>query len=158
MNSKTHWYGNLNIPNALRLAHDEARAGLVRATIQQGPIAEAARRLAQLCLPHFEWEEKTMFPILALLPELQRGNVRPDMVDVLPMVADFSARHDEIDNDHRTILAGIATLRQAADPEKNRDVADLAYNLRVHEEIEDEVTYPTVVLIGTYLREKLTMH
>ncbi len=158
MNSNSQWYGNLNIPDALRLAHDEARAELVRATTEGGRIAEAAKRLAQLCLPHFEWEEKTVFPILGLLPELTRGDVRPGMVEVLPMIADFSARQDALGNQHQLILSAVETLLLAAHREKKREFAEFAYNLRVHERIEDEVTYPTVLLIGQYLRQSLSMH
>jgi hypothetical protein len=53
------------------------------------------------------------------------------------------------------IASAIEDLLQAAHKEKNREVAEFAYNLRVHERIEDEVIYPTVVLIGRYLQEKL---
>lgn len=158
MSFKTQWYGNLNIPDALRLAHDDARAELVRATTEDGPIADAARRLAQICLPHFEWEEETVFPVLGLLPDLTRGEVRQDMVEVLPMIAEFGARHDAADNQHQSILSAVRTLLQAANREKNREFAEFAYNLRVHERIEDEVTYPTVLLIGKYLRQSLAMH
>ena len=69
MMSAFPWLGRFNIPHALRLGHDEVRAGLVRATMGHGPITQAAKRVAQLCLPHFAWEERTVFPVLGLLPE-----------------------------------------------------------------------------------------
>lgn len=154
MSSIVNWNGKLSVPAALLHAHDEARAELVRATMEGGRIAEAATRVAQLCLPHFEHEEKHIFPVLALLPHLEQGNVQPDMMDILPLISDFSARHHALNDHHQTILAAIEELLQAAHKEKNREFAEFAYNMRIHEKIEDEVIYPTVVLIGNYLQQK----
>ena len=52
-------------------------------------------------------------------------------------------------------MAAIEDLLQAAHKEKNREFAEFAYTMRVHEKTEDEVIYPTVILIGKYLQEKL---
>lgn len=138
----------------MRLGHDEARADLVRAMMEGGPIARAAKRVAQLCLPHFEREEKSVFPVLALLPDLTHGILRPEMMDVMPLVSDFRARHAALNEHHQSILSAIEALLQIAHREKNSQFAEFAFNLRVHERIEDEVIYPTVILIGDYLREK----
>lgn len=143
------------VPNALRRAHDEARAQLVWANMERDSIAVAAKRVAKLCLPHFEYEEKTIFPVLALLPYLERGELRPEMMDVMPLIADFSASHDALDDHHQSIVSAIEALGQVARKEKNRVFAEVAYNLRVHERVEDEVIYPMVVVIGKYLEEKL---
>jgi hypothetical protein len=149
------WNGKLNVPKALLRGHDEARAELVRATMEGGRIAKAGKRVAELCLPHFEHEEKGVFPVLALLPYLEQGNLRPEMLDVMPLIHNFRAKHDAINDHHQLIVSAIEDLLQAAHKERNREVAEFAYNLRVHERIEDEVIYPTVVLIGKYLQEKL---
>jgi hypothetical protein len=155
MGSILNWNGKLNVPDALRRGHDEARTELVRAAMQGGRIAKAAKRVAQLCLPHFEHEEKSVFPVLALLPYLAPENLRPEMMDVMPLISDFRAKHDALNDHHQSILAEIEELLQAAHKEKNREFAELAYNLRIHERVEDEVIYPAVVLIGGYLQEKL---
>jgi hypothetical protein len=149
------WNGKLNVPKALLRGHDEARAELVRATMEGGRIAKAGKRVAELCLPHFEHEEKGVFPVLALLPYLEQGNLRPEMLDVMPLIHNYRAKHDSINDHHQLIVAAIEDLLKAAQKERNREVAEFAYNLRVHERIEDEVIYPTVVLIGKYLQEKL---
>jgi hypothetical protein len=150
-----NWNGKLSVPKALLRGHDEARAELVRATMEGGRIAKAGKRVAQLCLPHFEHEEKAVFPVLALLPDLERGNVRPEMMEMMPMISDFRAKRDALNAHHQSIASAIEELLQAAHAEKNREFAEFAYTLRVHEMIEDEVIYPAVVLIGNYLQEKL---
>ena len=154
MISLLQWDGKLTIPDALRLAHDEVSAELVRATMERGPIAHAAMRVAKLCLPHFEWEERIIFPALVILPDLARGNLRAEMVNVLPTIVEFSARQDEFDNQHRSIHSAIQALQRAAEREKNREFAEFAHNLKIHERIEDEVLFPMVLLIGKYLRAK----
>jgi hypothetical protein len=87
--------GGLRVADALRRGHEGARTELVRAAMEGRRIAKAAKRIARLCLPHFESEEQS------------------------------------------------------------RELAELAYNLRIHKGLEDEVTYPTVDLIGGYLQENL---
>ena len=146
--------GNLVVPDALMRSHDEMRAELVQATMEGGRIAKAAKRVAQLCLPHFEHEEKHVFPVLALLPYLERGILLAEMVDVMPLISNFAAKHDAITDHHQLILAATEELLQVANKEKTREFTEFAYNLRVHEKIEDEVIYPTVILIGKYLQEK----
>ena len=156
MGSIFNWNGKLKLatPAALLQGHDEARAELARASMQGGPIAKAAKRVAQLCLPHFEHEEKSVFPVLAMLPYLAPENLRPEMMDVLPLITEFKARHHELDGHHESILAAIEAFHQTAHKEKNREFFDFASSLRVHENLEEEVIYPTVVLIGDYLRER----
>ena len=155
MGSIQNWNGKLYVPDAMLRAHDEARAALVRATMEGGRITKAAKRVAELCLPHFEHEEESVFPVLALLTYLAQGNLRPEMMDVMPLIFSFRAKHDALNDHHQLIVSAIEGLLQAAHTEKNREFAEFAYNLRVHERIEDEVIYPTVILIGKYLQEKL---
>ncbi|MCJ7838303.1 MAG: hypothetical protein MUP61_03675, partial [Burkholderiales bacterium] len=96
-----NWKKKLIAPNALRLGHNEARALLVRATIAYGKVPSAAKRVAELCLPHFEYEEKNVFPILALLPDLQRGELRREMMDIMPLVNDFREKHELANAQHQ---------------------------------------------------------
>jgi hypothetical protein len=155
MNPNFQWQGIFSTPEALKLGHDEVRAELVRATTTPGPIGEAAERVADLCLPHFEREEEIVFPVFGLLRELACGSVRPEMAEVLPLVSAFSAWQVTLCNQHQLIASAIHALLLAAHKEKNREFAEFAYNLRVHERMEDEVIYPMVPLIGKYVQERL---
>lgn len=154
MGSIINWNGKLDVPKALQRDHDEARTEFVRAGTEGGRIARAGKRVAQLCLPHFEHEEKSVFPVLALLPYLVSENLQPEMMDVMPLISDLHAMQDAISDHHRAIVAAIDELMQAAHKQKNREFAEFAHNLKNHEDIEAEVIYPTVMLIGNYLREK----
>jgi hypothetical protein len=154
MGSIINWNGKLNVPSALRRDHDEARTEFVRAGMEGGRIAKAGKRVAQLCLPHFEHEEKTVFPVLALLPYLAPENLQPEMMDIMPLISELRAKHDTIADHHQSILAAIDELMHAAHKQKNREFAEFAHNLKNHEDIEAELIYLTVILIGNYLQEK----
>ena len=156
MGSALHWIGKLITPESLRVSHDEARAEFLRATTQGGRIAVAATRLSQICLPHFLREEKFVFPILGLLPELTRDSVRSEMAELLPLISNIDAKHDVLDNQHQSIHSAIGALLEASHREKNREFAEFAHKMLIHEKVEDEVIYPAVVVIGNYLREKFS--
>ena len=148
--------GQLDIPEALMLDHDEARAVLACATAEPGPIGKAAMRVSRFCLPHFEQEEKIVFPVFGLLPDLALGNIRPEMADLLPLIYEFRAGYAR--RAHRLIDAAIQGLLQAARAEGSAQFAEFASRLQIHERVEDEVVYPVVILIGRYLRASLEPH
>ena len=141
----------------LRYAHDQARAQLIQATAADGPIGQAAKRAAQIYLPHFRREEKAIFPVLGLAPELGQGYVKQEWARYLPLISDFNAQQDAVHIEDQWILSAIEDLLNAAHKEGNKELAELAYFLREHERVEHEVAYPAVTLIGDYLRRGLAM-
>ena len=155
MGAKLEWQGKFRIPEALKLGHDETRAELVRATSMHGRIAEAAGRVAELCLPHFEREEETVFPVFGLLRDLASGNVRPEMAEVLPLVSAVTEWRDAMAGEHNSLGRAIHALLLAGYKEDNREIVEFGYNLRMHERLEEEVLLPTVLLMGNYVRERL---
>lgn len=155
MKSKLQGKSIFRIPEAMRLGHDEIRAELVRATSVPGPIGEAAGRMAELCLPHFEREEETVYPVFGMLREFASGEVRPQWASVLPLVAEFKHWHDTLDAQHQSIAPAIHDLLLAAYKEDNREMVEFTYNLRTHETMEDQVIFPTVLLIGNYVEQRL---
>ena len=153
MHAKFRW--NANIPKALRQGHDELRAELLRATMEPGPIGEAAERVAALCLPHFEHEEIAVFPIFGLLDDLVVGEVRPEMIEILPFIAAFKTRQQAIESNHQEITTAVTALMHAAHIEKNIEYGALVHSLKNHERLEDEVIFPAVTLMGKYISARL---
>jgi len=147
--------GQSDIPEALMLDHDEARAVLACATAEPGPIGKAAMRVSRLCLPHFEQEERIVFPVFGLLQDLAVDDVRPEMADVLPLIYEYHVGRAR--RAHRSIDAAIEELLQTARAEECPQFAEFARKLQIHERVEDEVVYPVVTLIGRYLRAGLKM-
>jgi hypothetical protein len=151
------WNGKLDVPAGLRIGHDQIRAGLVRATTDPGRVGKDALLVARLCLPHFEQEEKAVFPVLSLLRELAYGEVRPEMATILPLVIAFSEWQESLDKQHEVIAAAVESLLQTAHREGNREAAEVAYGLKVHERVEADAIYPAAALVGKYVREGLKL-
>ena len=145
------------IPLTLRREHADIRAGLARAASEPGPVGHAATSLARTCLHHFELEEQTVLPVFAVLHELVSGDVREEMAGILPLIDEFRREHDCLNRQHQSILSAIEALWEAAYEEDNRRVSDLAYRIRSHERMEDGVVYPTVLLIGRYVRGQIPL-
>ena len=143
INSKLLSYEKLRIPEALTLDHEELRVALIRAAAEPGRIGKAAERVANLCLAHFGKEEEDIFRAFGLLHDLASDRARPDMAAMARMIAQFSAQHDALRDHHRSIDAAVENLLQHARKEENKEIAELVFNLRDHEKIENEVPHGT---------------
>lgn len=157
MTSDHLWKTRYSVPKALKLAHDELRAELVRAAMEPGGVGIAARQAARMCLPHYEHEELDIFPALGLLPELAAGRVRTDMATVMPMVRSFASWYEAFERERAAMLEAIDLLQQAAIEEDDHRTADLAYNMTIHERIDEEVLFPVIRLIGDYVSRRLDL-
>ncbi len=138
-------------PAALTQEHEEIRAGLAKATVEGGPIGEAVRRVAELCVPHFELEEATVFPAFATVNHLLVEDTHCDTARIESLIAAFYERRVRLANHHQSILFAIETLWQVAYEEGNDDIAILARRLKNHERMDGEVLYRAVLLVGKCL-------
>ena len=121
----------------------------------QGRVAQAIGNLADICLPHFEHEEKFVFPIFCFLPELADGNVTPEMAIVVPMVSRFNVYQKVFEHQHQVLSESIDSLMRSGYGESNREIIEFAYSLRAHERMEHEVIYPMVNIIGKFVQQTL---
>ena len=143
------------IPQPMKLEHDELHAELAKATQVGGKIGDAAKAVAKILHPHFVKEEEYALPPLGLLPLLARGEVMPEMADVLPMTDRLKAELPHMLEEHEAIVAALKTLIEVAKEEKKMEYAHFAEKLILHAQTEEEVLYPTAILIGEYLKLKL---
>ncbi len=145
----------LEIPLPLKTEHEELHSTLVRATQEPGQTGAAAKAVAALLHPHFVKEEEYALPPLGLLPSLAQGKVTPDMASVLPMTDKLKAELSTMLSEHKSIVAALRNLVDAAKREKNPEYAEFADKLILHARTEEEVSYPTAILIGEFLKLKL---
>jgi hypothetical protein len=139
----------------LQLEHEELHDQLRKATGESGKLGEAAKAVAKLMHPHFVKEEEYALPPLGLLPSLARGTVTPDMASVLPMTDRLKAELNEMLAEHQSIVAALKNLANVAKQENKPEYAEFADKLILHAQTEEEVSYPTAILIGEYLKLKL---
>ncbi len=144
-----------DIPRPLKVEHDELHADLARATALEGRIGAAARDVARVLHAHFEKEEEYALPPLGLLSALASGEVRPEMSDILEMTDRLEADLPEMLDEHRAIVSALERLVEVANAEGRPEYAGFAEKLILHARTEEEVSYPTAILIGKYLKLRL---
>lgn len=143
---------DFKIPDSLRVEHEELHAELVQATKVDGPVGEAARNVATLLHPHFVKEEEYALPPLGLLGPLATGAITPEMRQVLAMTDRLKADLPEMLAEHTAVVGALQRLIAAAQRADRADVVHFAKKLMLHARTEEEVLYPTAILIGEYVR------
>lgn len=144
----------LKVPDSLRARHEAFHAEFIQATKEAGKIGDAARRIEQLGSAHFA-NAKDVFPPLGLLPRLAMGKVTPEMGEAISIAKKLRAGLPQIHGEHRELLAGLKKLGEAAKDEGKTDYVRFAERLTLHIQEEEEVLYPTVLLIGEYVKRGL---
>ncbi|MFZ2322874.1 MAG: hemerythrin domain-containing protein [Ignavibacteriaceae bacterium] len=145
---------NINIPSSLKLEHEELHNQLAEATKVGGKIGEAAKMVAKIMHPHFVSEEEFAIPPLGLLNELIEGRVEEEMKEVLKMTDRLKAELPKMLEEHKAIVSALDNLVNVARAEGKPEYAAFAEKLKLHAKTEEEVTYPTALLIGKYLKLK----
>lgn len=143
------------IPKPLQIEHAELHARLVKATREPGAVGEAAREVARLLHPHFVREEEFALPPLALLAEMARDGVRPEMAEVLAMTRRLKADLPRMLAEHRDIVAALKVLRSAAGAASLPEYEHFAEALVLHAQTEEQVLYPAAILAGELVARSL---
>ena len=158
--SWARWSGgvavNLTIPLSLSDEHDELRSELQLAMRVDGPVGEAARAVASELSLHFAKEDEHVLAPLGLLAEVAQGKVTPEMVAAIAMADSLKAAFPEMRAEHKRIRTSLERLRRTADQEGRPRIAAFAERVMRHARTEEEVLYPAAILLGEYLRGRLT--
>lgn len=145
----------LKIPQPLKAEHDELHEELARATKIEGKIGSAARAVAEILHPHFVKEEEYALPPLGLLSAIAKGKATPDMAQIFSMTDRLKTELDQMLDEHQAIIAALKNLSRQANKEGKPQYVRFAEKLMLHAQTEEEVLYPTAILIGEYLKLKL---
>jgi iron-sulfur cluster repair protein YtfE (RIC family) len=146
----------LHIPKSVQTEHKEIHATLERATQSPGRVGAAAKELADVLHPHFVREEQIALPPLGLLAPLAAGERLPDSVlsEALSMSDSLRSELPRMLEEHNKIRAAVEKLRSAAQAEKSVKFGQLAEQLALHAQNEEEVLYPAAILVGDLIRAR----
>ena len=143
------------IPRPMKIEHEELHGMLRKATKEPGEIGEAAIAVAKLMHPHFIKEEEYALPPLGLLRSLSEGKVTPEMAEVLTLTDKLKAELPQMLAEHKLIVAALEKLSAAAEKAGKVEYVDFSKALMLHAQTEEEVAYPTSIIVGEFVREKL---
>lgn len=142
-------------PNALKLEHDELHDELRKAINEGGEIGEAAKAVAKVLHEHFLKEEEYALPPLGLLEVLAQDKVDVSMKEVLTLTDRLKADLDHMLEEHGAIVEALDNLSAVANSENKPEYVHFAKKLVLHAKTEEQVLYPTAILIGNYIKLKL---
>lgn len=145
---------NLRTPRSLTVEHKELHAELKSVISAGGATGEAARGVECALQQHFQREEEYALPPLGLLPALASGKVMPEMMEAAEMTSKLRADMGQMLQEHKEIAVALNVLTDAAKQESKDEVVRFAEKLMLHARMEEEVFYPTSILIGEYLKLK----
>jgi hypothetical protein len=140
----------LQVPASLKNAHDALHVGLKRAMRESGHIGEVARNIMQLMDGHMLREEKFALRPLGLLKELGRGETPSDLAEAARMAQGLKSEMAQMVNEHRQIAELLRELAKDAAAEGKPELVELAEDMIVHAQMEEDVLYPAALLIGEY--------
>lgn len=146
----------IQIPKSVQAEHGAIHATLVEATRAAGSVGAAAKELAHVLHPHFVREEEIALPPLGLLAPLISGEPLPETVlsEALAMIDALKTELPHMLDEHKAIRAAVEKLRLAAQAEKSTKFEQLAQQLALHAQTEEEVLYPAAVLVGDIIRAR----
>lgn len=143
---------NLRIPESMVLEHAELHEELYAGTQEPGEVGVAARRVADALHEHFEKEEEFALPLLGLLPALAAGDRSPALRDALSLSERLKADLPEMLAEHKGVVEALDGLVAAAERTGAARYIRFAEKLKLHARTEEEVSYPTAILIGEYIK------
>jgi hypothetical protein len=144
-----------DIPASLKEEHKELHENLEKYTKLPGKTGAAAKEVAKMLHPHFVKEENFALPPLGLLIPLMKENATNEMKDAMRMADKLKTDWQEMLNEHQQILGSLVKLEKAAKEEHHPEVIRFTASLKLHARTEEEVLYPTAILVGEYLKLKL---
>ena len=144
------------IPASVEAEHRAIHAALEAATRAPRRVGETARELARVLHPHFVREEQIALPPLGLLAPLAAGEQPAETAAVLAMTDSLRRELPGMLEEHGRIRAAVEALRAAAEAERNAPAVQLAEQLALHAQSEEEVLYPAAILVGDLIRARST--
>lgn len=144
-----------DIPQATRVEHDNTIAELTALSHKRGPVGVEARKALVLFKQHLTREEAFILPPLTLLSELADGKVSPDMKWAIEMSDRVKAEREATFLEHTKITDAMNALADAARAAHDPAALEFAKSAVADSLNDTEITEPTSILVGEYLRAKL---
>ena len=145
----------IEIPQTLKAEHEELHEMLIKASALSGETGKAAKKVATLMNAHFIKEEEFALPPLGLLPDISSGKITDEMKKALPLIDRLKNELPAMLAQHKEIIAALNSLSENAKSEKQTEAFEFAEKLRLHAQTEEEIYYPTSLLIGEFIKSKM---
>lgn len=146
---------DIKVPQALVKDHEEIDSMMERAIQEGGKVSEAAKILSAAVKAHITHEEKFALPPLGLLPDLVNGRLEDEMDVASEMADDLRSEMPQMLAEHKKINLALDDLDKAAAEENKPVYNEFVDWMKLHLLEEEQVYYPSALLVGLYLKFKL---
>ena len=144
----------LSIPSSITAEHEELHAHLAKILKLGGRTGTAAMKVEKILDSHFAKETQFAMPPLGLLSGLASGKIPGNVENVIAMTDRLKAEMPAMLREHKEIVAVLQFLRIAAQDECKNDAVQFADALIAHATQEEQILYPSALLVGEYLKLK----
>jgi hypothetical protein len=145
------------VPQSIRHQHQQIISRLEHfAQGKDKESADAAQKAAAFLKEHYAREEQFVLPPLGLLPRIAKGEISKDMEPAIAMADRTKSALADFANDHIKITSLMNDLIAVGKKKKNDDLVRLATRVAAQSLNDIEVNQPTAILIGDYLRQRLS--
>lgn len=144
--------GKPEVPSSIKKEHESLLAQVHQITLFPDSTGLYAKKLEELILHHFKEEEDYVLPPLGLLPSLTDGRLPEQTNEILLLTEKLKSQLTHLSVEHQLIKAYMDELKLAAAKDKHPGIIEFEKELHKHANIEEEVLFPSAILIGEYLK------
>ena len=143
------------IPQSIRLQHEQDIRALTSLTRDTGGVGAAARKGLVLIQKHHARENEYILPPLVLLPAIANGKVTKDMVWAVAMADKLKENREEVFLEHAAITDAMNDLLYEANEAHNDVAAEIAMGAVADSLNDMEIQEPSSIMVGDAVRAKL---
>lgn len=146
--------GKPEVPSSIKKEHESLLGKMNQFTLFPDSTGLYAKKLEELMVHHFKEEEDYVLPPLGLLTLITNGQLPEQTHEILLLTEKLKAQMTHLSVEHQLIKAYMDELRLAAAKDNHPGVIEFEQELHKHATIEEEILFPSAILIGEYLKLK----
>lgn len=153
-NTITQFSGKPEVPSSIRAEHQYLLDKIYKISLFQDSTGRVAIKLNELMQHHFNEEEDYVLPPLGLLPLLSTGKLPEQSKEVIVLTEKLKSQLSHMSAEHQLIKAFMDELILVASKENHPEIIEFEKEIHKHANTEEEILFPTAILIGEYLKLK----
>lgn len=153
-NTITQFSGKPEVPSSIRAEHQYLLDKIYKISLFQDSTGRMAIKLNELMQHHFNEEEDYVLPPLGLLPILSTGKLPEQSKEVIVLTEKLKSQLSHMSAEHQLIKAFMDELILVASKENHPEIIEFEKEIHKHANTEEEILFPTAILIGEYLKLK----
>jgi hypothetical protein len=144
----------VSVPSSIKAEHEDLHRELAAVIKLGGKTGSVAQQVRDLLEPHFRKEEEYGLPPLSALRAVSRNEKVPDEQEIIRLAEKLKSELPNMLGDHKQVVAALADLKSTARKEGKPRAIRFAEHLRAHATTEEEILYPSAILVGEYLKKR----